>query len=262
MNSSSLRAARWAVSAIAWVAIGLRLPAAETSPKQTSSRPETFVYVHGAWNGSYGLQKIERLLRAAGHEVYRPALTGLGERVHLAHADISLDTHIQDIVNVIVWEDLRDVVLVGRSYGGMVIAGVIDRVPERIRRAIYLDAFLPADGESLLEISPQRVGVQDDGFVAIPPPIRPAVGKAPPHPVPQPGKTFSQKLRLRNPDAAARIPTTYLLTVEAGKRPEEDPFFKFAERARARGWKVAVMEADHGPEISRPEALLPLLTTP
>jgi len=220
---------------------------------------ETFVYVHGAWSGSFMLGKIERLLRAKGHEVYRPALTGLGERVHLSRPDIDLDLHIQDIVNVILWENLRDVVLVGRSYGGMVITGVADRVPDRIKRVIYLDAFLPADGESLLEISVRKPKIGDDGFV---PSNSKEPAVHPPYLVAQPGKTFTQKISLQHQDAVARIPTTYILTVESGKTPEQDMFFKFSERARTRGWKIVVMEADHGPELSRPEALVPLLTTP
>lgn len=246
------------VSFVALVAFVLQVGGAEVASKSETALAETFVYVHGAWNGGFGLKKIERLLRAEGHDVYRPTLTGQGERVHHANRDIDLDTHIQDVVNVIVWEELRDVVLVGRSYGGMVITGVVDRVPDRIKRVIYLDAFLPGDGESLIDISPIQVKVQDDGFVA--PPMRNMLAKDPPYMVPQPGKTFTQKIRLRNQDLVARIPTTYILTVDSGKRPEDDTFFKFAERARLRGWKVLTMEADHSPETSRPQELLSLLT--
>jgi pimeloyl-ACP methyl ester carboxylesterase len=259
MHPHQNRRVAWLFSILALIAIVLRLDAAEVSSKTPPSTAETFVYVHGAWNGGFGLKKIEQLLRAKGHEVYRPTLTGQGERVHLASPDIDLDTHIQDIVNVIVWEDLHNVVLVGRSYGGMVISGVIDRVPDRIKRAIYIDAFLPADGESLLEISRTKPKVQDDGFIA---PRGGTPAKIPPHMVPQPGKTFTQKISLRHQEATARIPTTYIFTVDKGKRPEDDEFFKFAERAKTRGWKVLTMEADHAPENSCPEELLPLLTNP
>lgn len=259
MNPPRRNPVRWVLSGIALLAIALRFDAAEMAPKQPAAGADTFVYVHGAWNGGFGLKKIEQLLRAQGHRVYRPTLTGQGERVHLASPDITLDTHIQDIVNVILWEDLRDVVLVGRSYGGMVISGVIDRVPDRIKRAIYIDAFLPDDGESVLDIAKSKVTIQEDGFIL---PRRWKAGQTPPHMVPQPGKTFSQKISLKHQDATARIPTTYLLTVEAGKSPQDDEFFKFSERARSRGWKVLTMEADHGPENSRPDELLPLLTNP
>ena len=112
----------------------------------------TFVIVHGAWAGGWFFQETARFLRAAGHEVYTPTLTGIGERVHLGHPDIDLDTHIQDIVNVLEYEDLEDVSLVGYSYGGMVVTGVAERVPERIKQLIYLDAFVPVDGQSLADI--------------------------------------------------------------------------------------------------------------
>lgn len=221
---------------------------------------ETFVLVHGALGGGYGFKKLEPLLQTGGHQVWRPTLTGLGERTHLAGREIDLETHIQDIVNVILWEELRDVVLVGRSYGGMVITGVADRVPDRIKRVVYLDAFLPQDGESLLDISWAQVPIEDDGFVR--PAILKRASKTPPHLVAQPGKTFTQKISLRNREVAGRIPTTYVLTVAAGKKPEEDEFFRYAERARSRGWKILTMEADHNPELSRPEELARLLTNP
>lgn len=231
------------------------------SAAQNASKPnpETYVLVHGAWNAGFGFKKIDQMLRAEGHTVYRPTLTGLGERSHLASPDIDLDTHIQDVVNLMVWEDLKDVILVGRSYGGMVITGVVDRVPERIKQVVYLDAFLPMNGESLLDISQVKVRVGDDGFVATPPPLRVQPGTPPPYAVPHPGKTFTQKLRLKNPDIAARLPATYILTVLPGKRPEEDEFFKHSERARARNWKVVVMEGDHSPERSAPDKLLGFL---
>jgi pimeloyl-ACP methyl ester carboxylesterase len=109
--------------------------------------------VHGAWGGGWDWKHVDQLLTADGYKVYRPTLTGQGERSHLASTNIDLDTHIQDIVNVIVWEDLHDVVLVGHSYGGMVITGVADRVPDRIRRLVYVDAFVPDNGESANEIT-------------------------------------------------------------------------------------------------------------
>jgi pimeloyl-ACP methyl ester carboxylesterase len=230
------------------------------APAARAAAAETFVLVHGALGGGYGFKKLDSLLQAEGHRVWRPTLTGLGERAHLASRDIDLETHIQDIVNVILWEELRDVVLVGRSYGGMVITGVANRVPDRIKRVVYLDAFLPQDGESLLDISRTQVPVEEDGFVR--PAILKRASKTQPHLVAQPGKTFTQKISLRNQEVASRIPATYILTVAAGKKPEDDEFFRHAERARARGWKILTMEADHNPELSRPEELARLLTHP
>ena len=112
----------------------------------------TFVLVHPAWHGGWCWRKVTPLVRAQGHEVHAPTLTGLGERAHLADPDISLATHIEDVVNVLEFEDLRRVILVGNSSGGMVITGVADRVPERLAQVVYLDAFVPEDGQSLVDL--------------------------------------------------------------------------------------------------------------
>ncbi len=103
----------------------------------------TFVLVHGAFAGGWYMRPLASCLQAAGHEVYRPTLTGFGERVHLASPAVDLDTHIQDIVHVLYYEDLSDVVLVGKSYSGMVITGVAERMPERLRHLIYVEAAVP-----------------------------------------------------------------------------------------------------------------------
>src|SRR6476659_2841608 len=108
----------------------------------------TYVIVHGAWGGGWAFKEVDRLLSADGNKVYRPTLTGQGERVHLANSNVDLSLHIQDIVNVILWENLHDVVLVGHSYGGMVVTGVADRVPDRIGHLVYLDALVPENGQS------------------------------------------------------------------------------------------------------------------
>lgn len=100
----------------------------------------TFVIVHGAWGGSWSFKKNDALLTENGFNVYRPNLTGQGERVHLASPDIDLNTHILDVVNTILYEDLHDIILMGHSYGGMVITGVADSIPERISHLIYMDA--------------------------------------------------------------------------------------------------------------------------
>ena len=117
----------------------------------------TFVLVHGAWHGGWCWRFVRDLLEKSGHRVHAPSLTGLGERKHLARPDIDLDTHIADIVSLLEMEDLSDVVLVGHSYGGMVITGVADRAPERIGRLVYLDAFVPEDGKCTLDyVVPER----------------------------------------------------------------------------------------------------------
>lgn len=117
----------------------------------------TFVLVHGGGHGGWCYQQVARRLRAAGHEVHCPTLTGLGERAHLLNADIDLDTHIQDVVALMTFEGLEDVILVGHSYGGMVLTGVADRAAERIRELVYLDAAHPRDGESLEIVAPVQM---------------------------------------------------------------------------------------------------------
>jgi len=116
----------------------------------------TFVLVHGAWTGGWSYKRTARLMRAAGHEIYVVTLTGLGERSHLSHPGITLSTHIQDVVNVFEYEDVTDAILVGHSYGGMVIAGVSGRCAERIRTLVYLDAFVPANGQALWDIAGEQ----------------------------------------------------------------------------------------------------------
>lgn len=222
-----------------------------------AARADTFVLVHGAWGGGWQWHKVDRLLAAQGHQVYRPTLTGLGERVHLASPEITLTTHINDIANVIVWEDLRDVVLLGHSYGGMVITGVMERVPDRIKRVIFVDALVPDDRESLYDAFGNAPTAEQtaSGYI-VPGWVTP--DKPIPKDVPHPVKTLSEPVTFRNP-AALRLPATYIFTVDPGKKPEEDRFFKFAERARARGWTVVTMEADHNPQWRKPDELVRLL---
>ena len=112
----------------------------------------TIVLVHGGTSGGWAWKPIASRLRDKGHEVYTPTLTGLGERVHLLNREIGLDTQVTDIVNVLIFEDLHDVILVGHSLAGMIITGVADQVPERISRLIYLDAVLPENGENSMEL--------------------------------------------------------------------------------------------------------------
>src|SRR3954468_17985304 len=119
----------------------------------------TYVLVHGGGHGGWCYQKVAALLRGAGHDVYTPTLTGLGERSHLVSPDVDLDMHIADVVAVLHYDDLRDVILVGHSYGGMVITGVADRAADRIGRLVFLDAANPRNGESLLDVTGPSLAV-------------------------------------------------------------------------------------------------------
>lgn len=129
-------------------------PAAAVSA--APARPRDWVLVHGAWHGGWCWRKLVSLLQAQGHRVWTPTLTGLGERAHLLGPEVDLQTHVLDVSALLEMEDLRDVALVGHSYAGMVISGVADRLPERLARLIYLDAFMPDAGKALRDYTPAR----------------------------------------------------------------------------------------------------------
>ncbi len=217
-----------------------------------------YVIVHGAWGGSWAFKKTDSLLTSKGCNVYRPSLTGQGERVHLASPDIGLTTHINDVVNLLLYENLYNVILVGHSYGGMVITGVADRIPERIQKIIYLDAFVPMDSESVKDLRSNRwpwfEKMIKDGFL-VPSWLEPTKI---PGDVPQSLKTFTEPISLKN-SARTLIPAVYILTVDKGKKPEQDDFGSQAERARQKKWKVVEMEADHNPQWSEVETLVEML---
>ena len=214
---------------------------------------QTIVMVHGAWGGAWQFSRIEPFLREAGYDVRRVTLTGLGERSHLASKDIGLETHIEDVANVLRFEQLHDIILLGHSYGGMVITGVADRMPDRIARLVYLDAILPSDGESAADVmqpgSQQLLAAAKEGFIT---PWWVGPDKPYPKDVPHPAKTFTDKLALKNPQAAA-LPAVYILTVDAGKEAEADDFYPSSQRAAKRGWPVITMTGDHNPHWRQPE---------
>jgi pimeloyl-ACP methyl ester carboxylesterase len=198
----------------------------------------TFVLVHGGSHGGWCYGRVARRLRDAGHEVYAPSLTGLADRKHLLSPGVDLETHITDIVNLMDYEDLKDVVLVGHSYGGMVITGVADRAPGRVGRLVYLDAAHPSNGESLADNTPGLMNEAHDDMrvvdgvelvvfpdspsmrhmgVADPDDYAWMVSKITPHP----WACFSQKLVLRNEDAVRRIHRTSINCTPVLKmRPE------------------------------------------
>lgn len=230
----------------AWIAAFTSLCASAALIAAEPAKPqrETFVIVHGAWAGGWEHKQLAEALEADGHKVIRVTLTGHGERSHLASPEVDLNVHIQDAVNVIEWENLRDFVLVGHSYGGVVITGVIDRVYERIKHAVYLDAGVPENGENATQAiagdrAPRWKAV--DGFI----PLNDQKPKAVPHIVAQSEKTFTTPITLVNQDQARRVPTTYILTVDPGKKPEEDMFHRAYLRAQERGWRTVIQEGDH-----------------
>ena len=220
----------------------------------------TYVVVHGATAGGWEWKSTGNFLEADGHTVYRVTLTGLGERMHLNSPEIDLETHIQDVVNVILFEDLRDVVLTGHSYGGMVITGVMDRVPERIRHVVFLDAAVPDDGMSLWDLfggkGPQDPSRFADGFMQVPW-VKP--GTPPPHNVKQSIKCFSQPVSYKNP-AALRLPVTYVAFVPKDKSAEERAKTDRSwQRAAARGWTIRTFPGGHVAQQEDPRGVATLM---
>jgi pimeloyl-ACP methyl ester carboxylesterase len=164
----------------------------------------TYVLIPGGWHGGWYFQPLVDALRARGHRAYPVTLTGLGERRHLLDSSVNLDVHIDDVVQLLEMEQLSDVVLLGHSYGGMVLSGVIDRAPKRIAAAIYSDAYVPEDGQSCFELTSDAFrrmfleGAAKDGF-SVPPPSG-GDSRRTPHPL----ATFLQRLRIANPPPSIR----------------------------------------------------------
>ena len=136
--------------------------------------PHTFVLVHGAWHGGWCWRRVADILEAKGHKVFTPTLTGLGERSHLLAKGIDVSTHVTDVVNLFKWEGLSDAVLCGHSYGGCVVSGIAERIATRIRSIVFLDAFIPDNGDSILELTGQAVieatrAAERAGALGVPP---------------------------------------------------------------------------------------------
>ena len=220
---------------------------------------QTFVLVHGATAGAWEWKRTGQFLADDGHTVYRATLTGLGEREHLNSTEVDLQTHINDVVNLILFEDLHDVVLTGHSYGGMVVTGVMDRIPERLRHVVFLDAAVPGDGQSLWDLfggqgmDPDRFR---DGFMQVPW-VKP--GDKPPYSVKHSIKCFSQPVAYRNP-AALALPATYVAFVPEGQSVEERAKTDRGWRnAEARGWTIRTFPGGHVAQQEDPRGVATLI---
>ena len=232
---------------------GVAAFAADTSAKQT------FVVVHGATAGGWEWKRAGQCLTDDGHTVYRVTLTGLGERMHLNGPHIDLQTHINDVVNTILFEDLHDVVLTGHSYGGMVITGVIDRIPERIKHVVYLDAAVPNDGQSIWDLfgggNPPNTNIVD-GMMQVSW-VKP--GDKPPHSVAQSIKCFNPRVSYKNP-ATLALPVTYVAFVpkdqSAEERAKKD---KSWQNAVARGWTIRTFPGHHVAHQEDPRGVATLI---
>ncbi|SEH00813.1 Pimeloyl-ACP methyl ester carboxylesterase [Nonomuraea solani] len=231
----------------------------------------TYVLVHGGAHGGWCYQHVARILRAAGHEVHTPTMTGVGERAHLLRPDIDLDFHINDIITMLEYEDLREVILVGHSYGGMVITGVADRATDRIGHLVYLDAATPVNGQALADVSPAQMraaraagrvvdgvelvlwpgtepiphyGVTDPGDIAW------LTARLTPHPY----KCFEQPLRLTNEAALWDLPQTHIVCTNT--LPHRDPARMTKAAAAGRVWDI---DTGHDLMITEPKAVADLL---
>ena len=232
----------------------------------------TYVLVHGGGHGGWCYQRVARLLRAAGHEVYTPTLTGLAERSHLLSPAVDLELHIRDVTSLLQYEDLREVILVGHSYGGMVVTGVADRASDRITRLVYLDAANPANGQSLVDVSGGMMelarsmgrvvdgvelvlfpdtdivklyGVTDDDDVAW------MAERLTPHP----WACFAQPLRLKDEAALAAMPTFHIVC--SSTLDTRDPALIGPARAEGRLW---VIDTGHDLMVTEPAAVATALT--
>lgn len=231
----------------------------------------TYVLVHGGGHGGWCWQPVARLLRANGHEVYTPTLTGLADKAHLLTPDVGIETHIADVARLIEFEDLQGVILAGHSYGGVVITGTADRVPDRIGHLVFLDAAIPAHGESLASVTPamERLAAKNRTVDGVELGLWPddemtqaiyglgdcalaewARARLTPHP----WRTFTEPLILSDPDAMMKMPRTIVncpgtLRVRTGELL--DRYF-----AAERVWEI---DTGHDLMLTEPEATAEML---
>jgi pimeloyl-ACP methyl ester carboxylesterase len=234
----------------------------------------TFVLVHGAWHGGWCYRDTAKALRAAGHTVYTPSLPGAAEHSHANHHGMTLETHVRDILGLFASEDLEEVILVGHSYGGMVVSSVADRIPEKIKHLVLLDAMVPENGDSLMSILdkslPPEAGAAYRAFFLGAAATDHGMMMAP---IPgamfgMPEKESAWMERQCRPQALAtftspafmsgkgdKVPRTYILA----KDWQPSPFPYFADRARKAGWNVEEMAGGHCLMLQHPEELTRLL---
>jgi pimeloyl-ACP methyl ester carboxylesterase len=224
-----------------------------------------YVLVHGAWHCSWCWKRVRELLTAKGHHVFTPTLTGLGDRAHLLSRDVSLDTHIADVVNLLLWEDIRDIVLVGHSYGGMAVRHVADQLPDRVRSLVYLDAFIPENGKSLTDYLPdcgkhfrELARIEGDGWKV--PPIPASIlavnamdaawvdRQCTMHPL----ASFEAAAHFSSRDTGATV--GYILA-----RGWDGPFAQFYQLSGQRGWWREELACGHDVMLDMPNELATLL---
>jgi pimeloyl-ACP methyl ester carboxylesterase len=229
--------------------------------------PHTFVLVHGAWHGGWCWRRVADLLERKDHKVFTPTLTGLGERSHLLRPGINVTTHITDIVNVLKWERLSDVVLCGHSYGGLVVSGVAERMPPAIGSIVFLDAFLPKSGDSMEQLTSQAVrdqlkGAIERGDIGVPP--RPAAAFLVNEKdqawvdalcVPQPIGTMTEKVAL----TGARERIAKKAYIRAVRYPNPGFDQAYARVKADPSWRTYEVPCGHDVMVDMPERLSDIL---
>jgi pimeloyl-ACP methyl ester carboxylesterase len=240
--------------------------------KQTGLTPKTFVLVHGAWHGGWCWGEVATLLRGRGHRVLTPTQTGLAERSHLISTTITLDTFIEDVANVLKWEDLRDVILVGHSFGASTISGVADRMKERIARLIYLDGLMLESGQTPFSVPAREIvearikaAQESSGGVSVPAPPASAFGVLDARQAAwlearltaQPLSVFMSPLVLDHP-VGNGLPVRYIVCTA----PVYGPLEASRRWVRAQGWHITEIETGHDAMVSAPQRLADLLDEP
>lgn len=227
----------------------------------------TYVLVHGAWSGAHGFRRVRAALQDSGHRVSTPSLTGVGERAHLAHPGVGLATHVSDVVNHVLYEDLEDIVLLGFSYGGCVVTGAVEHIAARIRHLVFLDAFVPEDGQSIFSmtgtaseamhlgepwlVSPTARDFDDAAEAAFMNARR----------TPQPIGCFREPVRLAQPLEDHAFTRTYIrATADRPDAPFSAGFDAAAERARtSTAWRLREIATNHMVASNRPQELAAFL---
>src|SRR5581483_3964573 len=229
-----------------------------------------FVLVHGAFQGGWCWKRVRKLLADGGHEVFTPSLTGLGEHSHLLSADIGLETHVRDVVNLLTFEDLRDVVLVGHSYGGTVVTGVCELAGSRVRRLVYLDALIPSDGQNNFDLLDKSVAdlfrqtAMDGWCVEVPPDmLLPYLGINSPEDCawfeqrlkPQSLRTFEQTFRCST-GALEATPKTF---IQCTNPSSGSAYERAAAQTQTENWAYFSLPTAHEPMWTMPRELADIL---